>query len=109
MDFIATDMPQLTKLFLALLIVVGMMGGLAFFLKKIGLSGVISIKPGDKRRLSIVETLPLDARRRLAILKCDSREYLVILSASGETVLDDKLSSAPCEAVDTSQKPVSKA
>lgn len=108
MDLIATDLPQLTKLFLALFFVVGMMWGLSFALKKMGLSAVANIKSGDQKRLSVVESIPLDARRRLVILQCDDQEYLVILGANGETVLDPQLRSSFCETVDSLQKPTSK-
>lgn len=107
MDLIATDIPQLTKLFLALFFVVGTMWGLSFALKKMGLSAVTTIvKSGDKRRLSIVESLHLDARRRLVILKCDNQEYLVILGANGETVISHDLSPPFSETVDSLEKPV---
>ena len=33
-------------------------------------------------RLALVQTLPLDARRRLLLLRCDGREFLVLTGAS---------------------------
>ncbi len=56
-------------------------------LKKLGLATNASIKTSEKRRLKIVESLPLDPRRRLAIIKCDDKEHLVILGQNGETVI----------------------
>ena len=88
MDVISPELPQIAKLLIALCVVFLLMGGLVFIMKKLGLSAETSIKSGDKRRLKIVESLPLDARRRLAILKCDNKEHLVILSVTGETVID---------------------
>ena len=87
MDAISPDLPQFLKLLIALGVVLLMMGGLAFILKKLGLAAQTSTKSSDKRRLNIVESLPLDARRRLVIVKCDKTEHLVILSATGETVI----------------------
>jgi len=81
-------LPQFLRLAIALLAVLALMGGLAMLLKKLGLSTNASIKTGDKRRLSIVESLPLDPRRRLVIVKCDDKEHLIILSANGEVVVD---------------------
>lgn len=75
------------KFVAALALVLGMMGGLALILKKIGL-GNVGVVPADKRRLSIVEILQLDPRRKALILRRDDKEHLVILGASGETVVE---------------------
>ena len=87
MDTISPDLPQFLRLIIALGVVLMLMGGLAMLIKKLGLSANTSIKSGDKKRLQIVEAIPLDARRRLVIIKCDKTEHLVILSANGETVI----------------------
>lgn len=39
------------------------------------------------RRLAIVETLPIDARRRLALVRADGREHLILLGAAGDVLL----------------------
>lgn len=75
------------KFVASLALVLGLMGGLALILKKIGL-GNIGIVPADKRRLKIVEILPLDARRKALILRRDEKEHLVILGVNGETVIE---------------------
>lgn len=75
------------KFVASLALVLGMMGGLALILKKVGL-GNIGIVPADKRRLKIVEILPLDARRKALILRRDDKEHLVILGVNGETVIE---------------------
>ena len=80
-------LPQFLRLAMALLFVLLLMGGLAMLLKKLGLATNASIKTSEKRRLKIVESLPLDPRRRLAIIKCDDKEHLVILGQNGETVI----------------------
>lgn len=41
---------------------------------------------GRASRLALVQVLPLDARRRLLLLRCDGREFLV-LAGAGETFL----------------------
>jgi flagellar protein FliO/FliZ len=95
----ASDGPQFLKMIVALVIVIGLMGGLAYVLKKLGLSNGITFKTDEKNRLKILESLPLDARRRLVIIKCDSAEHLVILGATGETVIASDITP-----VDSSQK-----
>ncbi|MCL2469672.1 MAG: flagellar biosynthetic protein FliO [Alphaproteobacteria bacterium] len=41
------------------------------------------------QRLSVVSSLPLDGRRRLVLVRCDEREYLLLLGPSHDLLLDD--------------------
>lgn len=88
MDVISTDLPQFMRLIIALAIVLILMGGLSFVLKKLGLAQNTNVKSGDKRRLKIIESLPLDARRRVIILQRDDKQHVVILGANSETVIE---------------------
>lgn len=76
------------KFLFALVFVLSLMGGLAFALKYFGFGGTSRLLPADKRRLKIVEILPLDARHRAILLRRDDKDHLVILSASGDTVVE---------------------
>lgn len=75
------------KFVAALALVLGMMGGLALILKRLGL-GNVGMLPPDKRRLKIVEILTIDPRRKALILRRDDKEHLVILGVNGETVVE---------------------
>ncbi len=82
-------LPDFIRMLAALVFVLGLMGALALALKKMGLSGVIERHtPGAKKRLRIVEALPIDGRRRIVLLQRDDTQHLVILGASGETVIE---------------------
>jgi flagellar protein FliO/FliZ len=48
------------------------------------LSG-LAPRGGISRRLSLVETLALDQRRRLYLLRCDGRELLVLAGGGSDT------------------------
>ena len=82
---------QIIKAIAALIFVVGLMSGLALLLKKLGLSGALPVKQGEKR-LKIIEVLPLDARRKLAIIERDDQQHLIILGANSETVIETSIS-----------------
>lgn len=84
------DAPDYLKFVAVLVFVLSLMGGLAFVMKRIGPGGGSLISTG-KRRLKIVETLPLDARRRMVLIRRDDREHLVIIGASGETVVETNI------------------
>lgn len=83
----ASDIPSLLKLFAALALVLGLMGGLALIMKKLGLSANAATTKG-KKRLRIIEAIPLDARRRLVLLQRDDVQHLVILGATTETLIE---------------------
>lgn len=86
-------LPQILRMIMALGFVLLLMGSLVFLLKKLGIAQETKIQSGDKKRLKIIESLPLDARRRLVIIQCDQEEHLVILSANGETVIKQNVTS----------------
>lgn len=81
---------DLFRVMAALAFVIGLMGALLFLLKKFGISGAKAITPGQKR-LSVIESIPLDPRRRLVILQRDDKQHLVILGMNGETVIETNI------------------
>lgn len=83
------DAADYIRFFAALLFVLGLMGGLAYVLKRLGLQGKV-LSTGDKR-LKLLEILPLDARRRLVLIQRDDAQHLVILGTSGETVVETNI------------------
>ncbi|MBI1366542.1 MAG: hypothetical protein GC153_11385 [Alphaproteobacteria bacterium] len=98
------DFPALTRMAFALLAVLGMIGACALVAKRAGLANAgASLK---RRRLALIETLPIDARRRAAIIRCDGRDHLVILGPAGETVLASGLEALDAEPAAAEQRPV---
>lgn len=47
-----------------------------------------------QRRLAVIETLPLDPRTRLVLVRCDALEHLVIVSTQGGVSLVPHLAEA---------------
>jgi flagellar protein FliO/FliZ len=82
------------KFLFALILVLSLMGVLAYVLKRFGLGGE-RLMPADKRRIRIVEALPLDMRRKAILLRRDDVEHLVIIGASGETVVETNIAVKP--------------
>lgn len=79
--------------FAALLLVVGLIFGLAWVARRLGLMGRLATA-GGRRRLAIVEVLPLDSKRRLVLLRRDGTEHLVLLGLTGDIVVECGLASA---------------
>lgn len=85
------DSAQLMRFAAALAFVLSLMGLLALVMRRINNGG--TVMPMSRRRLKLVETLPIDPRRKLAIIRCDDREHLVILGTNTETVIESGIKS----------------
>lgn len=85
---------EILRIVIALIAVLGMIGGAAMLARRMGFT-TPGASLGGKKRLALVETMTLDARRRIAIIKCDDTEHLIILSASSETVIASDIDGAP--------------
>lgn len=75
----------------ALVFVVGLMILLAQVMKHFNGHG--ALRGGRKRRLQIVEILPIDARHRAVLLRRDDREHLLLLGANGDRVIETHIES----------------
>lgn len=86
MDIISAS--QIIRFLAALFLVVGLMLGLGLIMRRVNAASGLGAMPGKKRRLRIIESLPIDHRRRIVLLARDDREHLVILGPTGETVVE---------------------
>ncbi len=82
------DAHEFLRFAAALIFVLALMGGLTLVLRRFNHMQAGNIGLPRKRRLKIVEVLPIDGRRRLVLLRRDDREHLVMLGADGETVIE---------------------
>lgn len=72
----------------ALLFVLGVIGVFALLARRF-VPGARNInRRGVKRRLSVVEVVPVDTKRRLVLLRRDDTEHLVMLGPNGDTVVE---------------------
>ncbi|PWC33240.1 flagellar biosynthetic protein FliO [Azospirillum sp. TSO35-2] len=95
------DLDQYIRFLMALLFVVALIMVVAWVLRRIGMAGGMPGKAARgrarQRRLSVVEALPIDAKRRLLLVRRDDREHLILLSANGDLLVD----SAPAGGFDS--------
>jgi flagellar protein FliO/FliZ len=75
----------------AFVLVISLMGGLWLVLKKMGINGGLTLQQGKKRRLKIVEILPLTSNHKAVLLRRDDKEHLVILGTNGQTVVEQSI------------------
>jgi flagellar protein FliO/FliZ len=86
-------MIDFSRYFAALLVVLGLLGGVAVILRKGWLpSGLMSFQGLDRRerRLAVKDSLILDPRRRIVIVKSDDVEHVLLLGPERETVLETR-------------------
>lgn len=88
---------QYVRFILALLFVLGLIGLLAFLLRRFGLGG-IRISPAFRskgrnaeRRLAVVEVATVDARHRLVLVRRDNVEHLVLLGSNSDLVIESNI------------------
>lgn len=79
MDFLVIKFVAVFVLVLGLMLLCGQL------LKRLGPGNFVGSK---KKRLRLVETLALDAQRRLLIVRRDDKEHLIILGRNGETLVE---------------------
>jgi flagellar protein FliO/FliZ len=95
------DWADYLRFVFALIFVLGLMGGFWLLLKKLGFSQNITLGASANRRLTITEILPLDPRRKAVLIKRDDTEHLVILSPTGETVVETNIRKESSESSNT--------
>jgi len=81
---------DLVKAVLALLFVLGLIGGLAWGLRRAGaLPGLARARAGGKnRRLAVSESLSLDGRYRLVLVRRDAHEHLLLLGPNESLIVE---------------------
>ncbi len=75
------------RFLLALLFVLGLIGGAALLARRFLVGARFLPKPGRSNRLRIEEVLPIDARRRLVLVRHDRCEHLLLLGAGQDLVV----------------------
>ena len=83
------------RFLVALVFVLGLIGLLATLARRAGLGfPAAAIKPGNKRRLSVVEVTAVDGRRRMVLVRRDDVEHLLLISPTSETVIERGIANA---------------
>jgi len=76
------------RFLIALLVVLGLIAALAYLMRRFGPRGMMALASGRGSRLSVIEVAPLDARRRLVLVRRDNVEHLLLLGATGDLVVE---------------------
>ncbi|MBL4601498.1 MAG: FliO/MopB family protein [Emcibacteraceae bacterium] len=81
----------------ALGFVIALLLAFAYGAKKLGFIARVTINQGgkQKKRLNIVEILPVDAKRRLMIIRRDDTEHLIMLGAERDLLIEQNIDLKP--------------
>jgi flagellar protein FliO/FliZ len=80
------DVLDFARYFAALLLVLGLIGAAGLATRKFGVPGLA--KPAKVRRIQIVETLMLSPRQKIALIRRDDVEHMVMITPNGATVIE---------------------
>jgi flagellar protein FliO/FliZ len=76
-----------TRFLLALVAVLALLAAFAWAARRFGFAGR-SFAKGGRRRLAVVEMVPIDAKRRLVLLRRDQTEHLIVLGVDSAVVIE---------------------
>ncbi len=85
------DYSNYLQFFLALLFVLGLIGAVAIVLRHFGLGGAIRLQrrlQGERQRLEVTDVIPIDARRRLILVRRDDTEHLILLGMNEDILIE---------------------
>jgi flagellar protein FliO/FliZ len=87
-----TEMPVAAKVLLALLIVIGLAGGVFYLVRFISASrfGAASLR-GRQPRLAVIEVAGVDPRRRLVLIRRDNVEHLIMIGGPTDVVVEPNI------------------
>ena len=90
MDFLfGADMPLAVRFFFAFIIVLGLIGGTFFLVRRFGGERLgTSSARGRQPRLAVIDAAAVDGRRRLILIRRDNVEHLVMIGGPTDVVVE---------------------
>lgn len=81
------DMAVYLRFVAALVLVLGLMLAVLWALRRFNIGGMVA-RPGVRRRLAMVETMAVDSRRRLVLVRRDGTEHLLLIGGPQDLVVE---------------------
>jgi flagellar protein FliO/FliZ len=92
------DLDVYLRFALALAFVVGLIGFIGWLARRYGVGGGrIAAKGGRQRRIGVVEVQPLDAKRRLVLIRRDGVEHLLLCGPGRDLVVETGIAGGQAE------------
>lgn len=75
------------RVIVSLVLVVGLMLAVLWALRRFNIGGMVA-RPSSRRRLAVVETMAVDSRRRLILVRRDGVEHLLMIGGAQDVVIE---------------------
>lgn len=82
------EMGTYLRFMLALVFVLGLILMAAWAAKRFGMGMAAKGARGRRRRITLVEVMPLDGKRRLVLIRRDDREHLLLVGGAADLVVE---------------------
>jgi flagellar biogenesis protein FliO len=102
-----TSTNQFTSLVLAVVIVafaIALFAALAFYVKRKFNINSLGLKLNPQARLSVIETVHIDQKRKLILIQKDGIEHLIMVGGPSDLVIDTHTASSKNQAIQTDQQ-----
>ena len=86
------EMPLAARFFLAFLVVLGLIGGAAYLVRRFGADRIgTTTARGRQPRLAVIDATPVDSRRRLVLIRRDNVEHLLLIGGPSDVVVEPNI------------------
>jgi hypothetical protein len=85
------EMPLAVRFFLAFLIVLGLIGAIAWALRRFGSGRFRDTARGRQPRLAVIDHASVDGRRRLILVRRDNVEHLLMIGGPSDIVVEPNI------------------
>lgn len=82
------DFSVYVRFVVVLILVIGLILGFAWIMRRFGFGGVMQGALGRKRRVAVIEATTLDARHRVFLVRRDDVEHLVLVGPNTSQVIE---------------------
>ena len=85
------EMPLAVRFFVAFLIVLGLIGAIAWAVRRFGSSRLGTSTRGRQPRLAVIDYASVDGRRRLILVRRDNVEHLLMIGGPSDIVVEPNI------------------
>lgn len=85
------DLIPYIKYIAVLILVLGLIGLLAWIGRKMGMVPKADGKRGDRKRLGVTQVTSVDAKRKLVLVRRDDQEHLLLLGPERDLVIEQNI------------------